>query len=114
MINCCRGSSALSNFMTQVKEVSKEWAERADLPQHVVQLVNNFPSTLHPMSQFSSAIAAMQSESKFAKAYSEGAPKSQYWEVSLYAHIHTHTHTHTRAHTRIHTHTHKHAYTHTH
>jgi len=65
-----------------VAEISKEWASRAALPQHVVQLLNNFPSTLHPMSQFASAIAAMQSESKYAKAYSEGAPKTEYWEVS--------------------------------
>lgn len=34
------------------------------------------------MSQFSAAINALQSESKFAKAYSEGVHKSKYWEVS--------------------------------
>ena len=33
------------------------------------------------MSQFSAGITAMQAESKFAKAYSEGIPKTQYWEV---------------------------------
>ena len=46
-------------------------------------MMNNFPSTLHPMSQFSAGITAMQSESKFAQAYSEGIPKTQYWEVRL-------------------------------
>ena len=61
--------------------ISRDWASRAALPQHVVQMVNNFPSTLHPMSQFSAGITAMQAESKFAKAYSEGIPKTQYWEV---------------------------------
>jgi len=34
------------------------------------------------MSQFSSAITALNSESKFAQAYSAGVHKSKYWEVS--------------------------------
>ena len=33
------------------------------------------------MSQFSAGITAMQSESKFAKAYNEGVSKTKYWEV---------------------------------
>lgn len=64
----------------QVAAISADWASRAALPQHVVHMMNNFPSTLHPMSQFSAGITAMQSESKFAQAYSEGIPKTQYWE----------------------------------
>ena len=70
-----------------MKAVSKEWASRAALPHHVVQMVNNFPDTLHPMSQFSSAICAMQSESKFAKAYASGIHKSKYWEVNKIIHV---------------------------
>ena len=66
----------------KVDNLSKEWAAHADLPQHVVQMLNNFPDTLHPMSQFSAAITAMNSESKFAKAYSEGVHKATYWEVN--------------------------------
>jgi len=34
------------------------------------------------MSQFSAAIAALNSESKFAKAYADGIHKSKYWEVT--------------------------------
>lgn len=64
----------------QAKSLSKEWANRADLPAHVVTMLNNFPSNLHPMSQFSAAITALNSESKFAKAYAEGIHKSKYWE----------------------------------
>lgn len=66
----------------QVDWLSKEWANRADLPGHVVTMLNNFPSTLHPMSQFSAAITALNHESKFAKAYSEGVHKSKYWEYT--------------------------------
>lgn len=61
--------------------MSDEWASRADLPPHVVQLLNDFPSELHPMSQLSAAITAMNSESHFAKGYGDGIKKSEYWEV---------------------------------
>lgn len=62
--------------------ISKEWASRADLPDHVVQLLDTFPSNLHPMAQFTAAIAALHSESKFALAYSKGIHKSTYWEYT--------------------------------
>lgn len=64
----------------QVEALSKEWANRAALPGHVVTMLNNFPTTLHPMSQLSAAVTALNSESKFAKAYSDGVHKSKYWE----------------------------------
>lgn len=56
---------------SQVKQLSNEWAARAALPQHVVTLLNNLPNTLHPMSQFSAAITALNHDSKFAKAYAD-------------------------------------------
>ncbi|XP_013785670.1 probable citrate synthase 2, mitochondrial [Limulus polyphemus] len=66
----------------EVKSVSKIWAEKADLPPHVVTMLNNFPENLHPMSQFSAAIAACNTESVFAKAYAEGVSKHLYWEYA--------------------------------
>jgi len=66
----------------QVTAITREWNKRADLPDHVVQLLDNFPSNLHPMSQFVAAIAALQSESQFAAAYSRGVPKATYWEYA--------------------------------
>ncbi|GFT74487.1 probable citrate synthase 1, mitochondrial [Nephila pilipes] len=66
----------------QVKHLSRQWAEMADLPPHVVTMLNNFPSNLHPMSQFSAAISACNTESVFAKAYSEGVSKAKYWELT--------------------------------
>jgi len=65
----------------QVEWVTKEWNNRADIPQHVVTMLNNFPAQLHPMSQFSAAITALNLGSKFAKAYSDNVPKAKYWEV---------------------------------
>merc|ERR1739838_577841 len=64
----------------QVRGLSAEWADRAALPSHVVTMLNNFPANLHPMSQFAAAIAALNTESLFAKAYSEGLHKSKYWD----------------------------------
>uniref|UniRef100_A0AC35U048 Citrate synthase n=1 Tax=Rhabditophanes sp. KR3021 TaxID=114890 RepID=A0AC35U048_9BILA len=66
----------------QVAAISKEWASRADLPEHIVQMLDNFPSHLHPMAQFISAIAALNSESKFAAAYASGVSKASYWEYT--------------------------------
>merc|ERR1719341_2526582 len=67
----------------QVRGLSAEWASRAELPSHVVTLLNNLPSNVHPMTQFASAIAALNSESKFAKAYEQGVHKSKYWETTF-------------------------------
>jgi citrate synthase len=64
----------------QVKSVSKEWANRAALPSHVVTLLKNFPNNVHPMAQFSAAITACSSESVFAKAYASGMKKTEYWD----------------------------------
>jgi len=64
----------------QADSLSKMWAERAELPPHVVTMLNNFPQSVHPMSQFSSAVTACNTESQFAKAYSQGIKKTLYWE----------------------------------
>lgn len=64
----------------QVKALSKDWATRAALPQHVVTMLNHMPNTLHPMSQLTAAVVALNHDSQYAKAYSEGVPKSKYWE----------------------------------
>jgi citrate synthase len=63
----------------QVDAISREWAARAELPQHVAMMLNNFPVDLHPMTQFAAAIAALNKDSKFAKAYGDGVVKGDYW-----------------------------------
>lgn len=67
----------------QVAEISKEWATRAPLPHHVVLMLKSFPKDLHPMTQFACAIAALNKDSKFAQAYSDGVPKTEYWRYCL-------------------------------
>lgn len=64
----------------QTTALSAEWAARAAIPAYVEELIDRCPVTLHPMSQLSLAIVALQHESSFAKAYQQGIHKSKYWE----------------------------------
>ncbi|KAF6757091.1 citrate synthase [Ephemerocybe angulata] len=63
----------------QVTALSKEWAARAALPEFVEEILDRCPPTLHPMSQFSLAVTALNHNSAFAKAYQEGVNKKEYW-----------------------------------
>ncbi|KAJ8072594.1 citrate (Si)-synthase [Marasmius tenuissimus] len=63
----------------QVTELSKDWAARAAIPEFVEELIDRCPPTLHPMSQFSLAVTALNHDSAFAKAYQEGINKKDYW-----------------------------------
>ena len=67
----------------QVKMVSDDWAARAIVPTFVEELLDRCPSTLHPMTQFSIAINALQRDSSFAKAYQEGIHKNEYWNYTF-------------------------------
>lgn len=64
----------------EVKGLSAEWAARSAIPSYVEDILDRCPNTLHPMSQFSLAITALQHESSFAKAYASGVNKANYWE----------------------------------
>lgn len=66
-----------------VKELSKLFAERADVPKHVYNVIDALPIDAHPMTQFTSAIVAMQTESVFAKKYAEGMNKKDYWDPTF-------------------------------
>ena len=63
----------------QTTALSKELAERSALPPHVSEMIKGFPEGMHPMTQFSIAIMACQTESKFAAAYRDGVHKKEYW-----------------------------------
>lgn len=53
---------------------------RAKLPAHVEDMIRAFPKGMHPMTQMSSAVLALQTDSLFQKAYSEGISKKDYWD----------------------------------
>lgn len=60
--------------------ISTVWARRSHVPNHVFQVIEALPMSTHPMTQFCAAILALQTESKFTKAYEEGISKKDYWD----------------------------------
>ncbi|CAG8609807.1 9215_t:CDS:2 [Acaulospora colombiana] len=64
----------------QVQALSADWAARSTIPSFVEELIDRCPNTLHPMSQFSLAVTALQHDSNFAKAYQAGVEKKSYWQ----------------------------------
>jgi citrate synthase len=67
----------------QVRAFSRELAEKSHLPQYILDLIKSFPKTMHPMTQLSVAVAALNTESVFAKAYEKGISKADYWEPTF-------------------------------
>jgi len=64
----------------QVQQLSAELNSRSKVPAHVLDLIAKFPKNMHPMTQFSAAVLALQTESKFAAAYQKGVNKNEYWK----------------------------------
>ncbi len=62
--------------------LSEAWRQRSEVPAHVFQVLDELPVTTHPMTQFSIGIMAMQSSSVFARRYSEGMGKADYWDAA--------------------------------
>ena len=67
----------------EAAEITAEWRENERLPQQVPLVLDAMPVNAHPMTQLSIGILAMQPDSLFAKRYSEGLSKSEYWEALL-------------------------------
>ena len=63
-----------------VKAVTAEWSKPTNIPAHVFKTLDSLPVTTHPMTQFTIGIMAMQTESKFAKAYHDGVNKNELWK----------------------------------
>jgi len=60
--------------------VGEEWKKRAKLPDYLVKVLESLPVDMHPMTQFSLAILALQKDSKFAAQYRTGMNKKDYWD----------------------------------
>ncbi|KAJ6502617.1 citrate synthase-like protein [Mycena sanguinolenta] len=67
----------------QTRQLSRELAEKGDLPRFVEQLIDSFPATLHPMTQLGMGVAALNHDSLFQAAYEKGMKKSEYWTYML-------------------------------
>jgi len=64
-----------------VQHITSVWQRRSHVPTHVFHTIEALPLNTHPMTQFVVAIMALQTESQFAKKYSQGLSKKDYWEV---------------------------------
>ncbi len=64
----------------EVKWLTGQWTHRSNVPEHVFKVLDSLPVDTHPMTQLSTAILAMQTESCFAHRYAEGISKSEYWD----------------------------------
>lgn len=61
----------------------KEVNQRGQIPKRVEDMINNLPKEMHPMTQFSVGMMALQPDSVFANAYRNGIHKSKYWEPTF-------------------------------
>lgn len=65
----------------EVQEVLNEFKARANVPYYVYDVIRALPAGTHPMVMLSSAVLAMQRDSKFAKFYNSGKfNKMNAWE----------------------------------
>ncbi len=66
-----------------VEYVTNAWGRRSHVPNHVFSVIDALPLSTHPMTMFSMAILALQTESKFSRAYQSGISKKDYWDFTF-------------------------------
>jgi citrate synthase len=67
----------------ETEEVVNEFRVRSGIPQYVIDVLRAMPRDTHPMTLFSTAVLAMQRESKFFKRYEAGMKKTEYWDPTF-------------------------------
>lgn len=68
---------------SDVDHITAVWQRRSHVPNHVFATIDALPLTTHPMTMFVTGIMALQTESNFARKYSEGMNKKDYWEATF-------------------------------
>ncbi len=66
--------------LAEAQAVRDEFNTKKIIPQYVIDLLRRIPRDTHPMTMFSTAVLAMQRESKFAREYASGINKLDYWK----------------------------------
>ena len=56
---------------------------RSHVPNHVFDTLDALPLSTHPMTMFVIGIMALQTESNFARRYSQGMSKKDYWDATF-------------------------------
>ncbi|KAI5285261.1 hypothetical protein KEM54_000713 [Ascosphaera aggregata] len=67
----------------QVRDFSAELAVKSNVPEHILTLFKSFPKEMHPMTKLSVAVAALNTQSSFAKAYAQGLSKAEFWRPTF-------------------------------
>ena len=65
-----------------VKWLCEQWKNRANVPDHTFKVIDALPLDTHPMTQFTVAIASMQTTSVFYRRYAEGLNKNEYGDAT--------------------------------
>jgi|Transcript_16603 citrate synthase len=63
--------------------LTEELHKRATIPQFALDIMDALPKDMHPMTQISMSILALQKTSKFQAAYDAGMKKDEYWKYAL-------------------------------
>jgi citrate synthase len=63
-----------------VNEITKEWQKRSALPGYLLDTLKSLPKDMHPMTQFSLGILALQKDSIFEQRYRKGMSKVEHWD----------------------------------
>ncbi|MCP4727947.1 MAG: citrate (Si)-synthase, partial [bacterium] len=66
-----------------VQSIRKDFADRAELPGYVIDVLKAMPKDSHPMAMLDTGVLVMQRESQFYKKYQAGMAKTEYWEPML-------------------------------
>jgi citrate synthase len=69
--------------LEEALEVEDEWKKRGNVPQYVYDVLSAMPPQAQPMTLFSQAILAMQTESIFTRKYDEGMRREDQWLYML-------------------------------
>ncbi|MGE5479857.1 MAG: citrate (Si)-synthase [Chloroflexota bacterium] len=67
----------------ELEDLMNDFSSRARVPEYVWQMLDAMPENSHPMVMFNTSILIMENESDFAKKYSDGISKSDYWIPTL-------------------------------
>ncbi len=64
----------------EAEEVRLDFKARAKVPAYVFDILKAMPKQAHPMAMLSTAVLALEQESKFAAGYQNGMKKPDYWD----------------------------------
>src|SRR5215217_4822284 len=66
-----------------VNHITDVWQRKSHVPNHVFKAIDALPLSTHPMTMFVVGIMALQTESNFARRYSQGLNKKDYWSATF-------------------------------